>query len=213
MSVEVPLGGLAVPVSGGGTGYTSYMNGYILVGNNSGGLSKALMTSTGGIDITYGDGTISLASGLKYWVFREHQPSGTGAGDPIFNVGLFSERLLNTTFIDGGVNVQLNTALNVLVFLSGTYIIEWSCPATDAGFHQSALYSVSDNGTLAWGTTEFAGEDCQTRSVGSYVLTVEGSKTLKVQHRLENGNSNGLGKPANFGAAEVYTEVRVWKIM
>jgi hypothetical protein len=46
----------------GGTGQTSYTNGQLLIGNTSGGLTKATLTAGSNITITNGDGAITIAS-------------------------------------------------------------------------------------------------------------------------------------------------------
>ena len=55
---------LTVPVlaSLGGTGYTSYTNGQILIGKTDGSLAKTTITAGSGISITNGDGVITIAT-------------------------------------------------------------------------------------------------------------------------------------------------------
>jgi hypothetical protein len=59
-----------VTAANGGTGQTTYTNGQLLVGNASGGLTKATLTAGSNITITNGDGSITIAS------------SGGGGGGP-----------------------------------------------------------------------------------------------------------------------------------
>jgi trimeric autotransporter adhesin len=49
-------------VARGGTGQTSYTNGQLLIGNASGGLTKATISAGNGITVTDGDGSISIAA-------------------------------------------------------------------------------------------------------------------------------------------------------
>lgn len=49
-----------VAVTNGGTGQTTYTNGQLLIGNASGGLTKATLTAGTGVTITNGDGTITI---------------------------------------------------------------------------------------------------------------------------------------------------------
>jgi hypothetical protein len=51
-----------VPASKGGTGQTTYSNGQLLIGNASGGLTKATLTAGTGIAIATGDGSIEIIS-------------------------------------------------------------------------------------------------------------------------------------------------------
>jgi hypothetical protein len=46
----------------GGTGQTSYTNGQLLIGNASGGLTKATLTAGSNVTITNGDGAITIAA-------------------------------------------------------------------------------------------------------------------------------------------------------
>lgn len=63
----------------GGTGQTTYTNGQLLIGNASGGLSKATLVGTGTTTITNGDGTITINSTTG---------SGTGIGSLTLSGGL-----------------------------------------------------------------------------------------------------------------------------
>lgn len=49
-------------VTSGGTGQTGYTNGQLLIGNASGGLSKATLTQGSNVTITNGDGTVTIAA-------------------------------------------------------------------------------------------------------------------------------------------------------
>ncbi len=52
-----------LPTANGGTGQTSYTNGQLLIGNNTGNtLTKATLTAGTGISITNGNGSITIAS-------------------------------------------------------------------------------------------------------------------------------------------------------
>lgn len=54
-----------LPVARGGTGYTTYTDGQLLVGNSSNNsLSKATLTAGTGVTITNGNGTIEVSSSL-----------------------------------------------------------------------------------------------------------------------------------------------------
>lgn len=57
----ITLGGTLVEANGG-TGETTYSNGQLLIGNASGGLTKATLTAGANVTITNGDGTITVAA-------------------------------------------------------------------------------------------------------------------------------------------------------
>jgi hypothetical protein len=77
----------------GGTGYSSYSNGQLLIGNASGGLTKATLTAGSGITITNGNGSITLsAAGAGLGTVSSVDVSGgstglTFSGGPITTVG------------------------------------------------------------------------------------------------------------------------------
>jgi hypothetical protein len=54
-------GGL-LPEANGGTGESTYTNGQLLIGNASGGLTKATITAGSNITVTNGDGAITIAA-------------------------------------------------------------------------------------------------------------------------------------------------------
>ena len=54
-------GGL-LPQANGGTGESTYSNGQLLIGNNSGGLTKATLTAGANITVTNGNGAITIAA-------------------------------------------------------------------------------------------------------------------------------------------------------
>ncbi len=51
-----------VTAANGGTGQTTYSNGQLLIGNASGGLTKANLTAGSNVTITNGDGAITIAA-------------------------------------------------------------------------------------------------------------------------------------------------------
>ena len=51
-----------LPTANGGTGQTTYANGEVLIGNNSGGLTKTTLTAGSNVTITNGDGQITIAA-------------------------------------------------------------------------------------------------------------------------------------------------------
>ena len=51
-----------LPVANGGTGQSTYTNGQLLIGNASGGLSKATLTAGANVTISNGNGTITIAA-------------------------------------------------------------------------------------------------------------------------------------------------------
>lgn len=212
MSVTVDLDGGVLPVVNGGTGQSSYTNGQLLIGNSSGSLSKNTLTAGAGISITNGNGLITIATDTKYWLIRHLITSGSEEGPGIDPGAFFVIRGINTMSVDSGSEVTLDNVNMLITFTPGKYVILWSVPGFQCGSHRSSLYSETDNGTLAWGSTEYAGTNCMSRSVGSFLLTAVTNTTVSVRHRIETNITNGYGKASNFGIPEVYTVVEIWKI-
>lgn len=51
-----------LPVADGGTGESTYTNGQLLIGNNSGGLTKSTLTAGSNVTISNGDGQITISA-------------------------------------------------------------------------------------------------------------------------------------------------------
>ena len=57
--------GTTIATAYGGTGQTTYANGELLIGTTAGSLAKATLTPGGGIDITNGDGSVTVDVDIK----------------------------------------------------------------------------------------------------------------------------------------------------
>ena len=120
--------GTTIGTGYGGTGQTSYSNGQLLIGNTSGGLTKATLTAGTGISITNGDGAITI-----------NAQETLSAGDGIdFNAGVVSVDLK----ANGGLVIQ-STELAVDLgasSITGTLAIaDGGTGATDASGARTAL--------------------------------------------------------------------------
>ena len=64
LTVANIVGYLGSPITeaNGGTGESTYSNGQLLIGNASGGLTKATLTAGSNVTITNGDGAITIAA-------------------------------------------------------------------------------------------------------------------------------------------------------
>jgi hypothetical protein len=63
LALSPPARNGVAPASEGGTGQTSYSDGQLLIGNgSSGGLNKATLTAGSGINVTNGNGSITIAA-------------------------------------------------------------------------------------------------------------------------------------------------------
>ena len=64
-----------VPTNKGGTGETSYDNGKLLIGNNSGGLTSSTLSPGDGITITNGNGSITISADASEFIGLTDTPS------------------------------------------------------------------------------------------------------------------------------------------
>ena len=95
-TLALSYSGTALPAANGGTGATSYTAGQLLIGNSSGGLTKAFLTEGSGVSITKGNGSITI--------------SATGTS----GVGTFS---------GGGTGLTPSTATTGNIILAGTLVV------------------------------------------------------------------------------------------
>jgi len=117
---NVSAGTLAV--TRGGTGQNSYSNGQLLIGNSSGGLSKATMTAGNNITITNGNGAIEISA------------AGGGGGGTVQSVG-----------VSGTPNgLTLTTSTNSAITTTGTILLGGSVNVSTIG---AGVLAVSHGGT------------------------------------------------------------------
>lgn len=236
-SITIALNGV-VPVANGGTGQTTYTNGQILIGSNTGNtLVKSTLTAGAGISITNGPGSISIAvsgggfqPGIGTWTFYEQMAAGVAAGSCA--AGAYQTRKLNYVQFYSGSEVTLDTTTNVMTFAPGTYYITASAPAL-MNRHRARLERVG-GGVFMYCTSEWAYYDVvdssatfgrgytapQTSSVCSGYLTIPSTETIYLRHfTAYNGittppisfGSVCLGRPTNSGP-EIYSMVTVMKL-
>jgi hypothetical protein len=163
-----------------------------------------------------GDGTWATPAGSSSLTFpdviiEEQQTSGTAGGAS--TTGSFATRVLNT--LVRNVSAIASLSSNQFTLGAGTYYISWSTPAFAVDAFKSRLQNITDATTAANGTSEYsenATPKAQTRSVGSIVVTIAGSKAFAIQQQNTVVKAtNGLGVASSF-ATEVYTHVEITKL-
>lgn len=192
-------------VGRGGTGQTTYSNGQILIGNASGGLTKATLTQGSGILITNGDGAITIAtSGSVTSIDVSGGTTGlTTSGGPITSSGTIT--LAGTLNVaNGGTGATTLTGIvkgsGTSAFTAATAGTDYVAPGTATNFTAlqtftgtssnmaakliNALESVTVSATAATGTINF---DVTTQSVLYYTTNASGNWTLNF--RASSGTS------------------------
>lgn len=144
-------------------------------------------------------------------IVQEQQASGTAAGG--FTSGSFITRALNVALRN--VISGASLATSIITLPSGTYAAEWSAPAAGVNLHQTRLFNVTDSAVIETGTSEQSSNTpiAQTRSVGTAVFTLTSSKNIRLDHQCSTTTAtSGLGRAVTFGAHEVYSWVKIWKV-
>lgn len=122
-----------------------------------------------------------------------------------------SRRDLNTLVLNNGTLATLSG--NKFTLPAGKYYIEWEAPSYASERHQSWLVNETDSVTAARGTTEFLNASVQGVSRGATVVTITASKEFGIFQKVTNAQAtNGWGVAANMGT-EIYTRVKIWRIL
>lgn len=151
---------------------------------------------------------------------KDIKSSGTNGGT--FTSGSYQTRTLNT--IEGDQSF-VTLSSNQFTLQPGTYKIAFSAPAYSGTAsstvinHKAKLRNITDSSDVIIGTAEAAyrladATTVQTRSVGEGMFSITAAKTFEIQHRcLATSNTSGLGIAAAFGDSEVYTVVKLEKVL
>lgn len=165
----------------------------------------------GATGATGASGAAGSSSSMPDVIVEGQQALSTNDGG--FSNGADRTRTLNTLVRNAGSIASLSS--NQITLPAGTYYIEWSAPAYKVDDHKSWLRNVTDGTVVADGTVEIASSTDvgMSRSFGSTVVTIAGSKAFSVIHRCATSNAtNGFGPATSFGAVGVYTRVCIWKV-
>ncbi len=110
-----------LPIGNGGTGQTTYADGELLIGNSSNTLTKANLTAGSGIDITNGDGSITVSNNIAV-----NQATGTG------NITTISPAYIIAT----GMNITPGP---------GDYLVFFTCSSSNSANNQTNNFSIFSN--------------------------------------------------------------------
>ena len=131
-----------------------------------------------------------------------------------FTSGAYRTRTLNVEVVDPDNIVTLSS--NQFTLGTGTYIIEFSCPAFEVDHHHARLAHISGTGgSSEEGSSEYSdnGDEMSNRSLGIALQTITGSNVYEIQHYGSNTQSgNGFGVVA-IGGNTIGTIVKITKIL
>jgi C1q domain len=143
---------------------------------------------------------------------KDVKSSGTTGGG--FTSGSYQTRVLNTTEGDSSF---VSLSANQFTLQPGTYQIEASVPAYFVNFHKAKLRNITDSTDAIIGSSEYTENSAgagNTRSFISGTISISSAKTFEIQHRCGTTNaSNGFGVASTFGDNEVYTQVKIEKVL
>lgn len=157
---------------------------------------------------------ISTSSGVyktRVAYIKDVKSSGTAGGT--FTSGSYQTRTLNT--LEGDQSF-VSLSSNQFTLQPGTYQIEASAPAFAVSQHKAKLRNITDSTDTIVGTAEYAntvsGHSICSLVAGTFSIT--STKIFEIQHRAAATRAtNGFGEGSSFGDSEVYTVVKIEKVL
>ena len=148
----------------------------------------------------------------KVFHVQEQQSAGTGGGT--FTQDDWQTRGLNTSILNEITGASLAT--NQITLPAGTYIIEGYGIGFRCDEHKTRLRNITDSTTDAVGSNCFSNDTADyTTNASSFriKLTIAGTKVFELQHRCTDTHATeGLGRAANVGEVEIYSELFIEKL-
>jgi len=153
---------------------------------------------------------------LLFAYIVDEKPSGTGGG--AFVAGDWRTRTLNTVKCNIDNFVTLNN--NQITLNVGTYIIKAATPACHVDMHKSRLQNITDNITIAYGTSENCSFTTSTDGIQTYSfvttkITIGETKTFELQHYCGQNQTaiTAMGVMSNISnVPEIYSTMEIWKL-
>jgi hypothetical protein len=131
-----------------------------------------------------------------------------------FTSGAWRTRVLNT--LEGDTSF-VSLASNQFTLQPGTYHIEASAPGLLVDRHKAILYNVTDTANEILGLSAFSDNTsayAQTSSLVSGTFSITSAKVFEIRHMCETTQaSNGFGTASNFSVSEIYTQVKLEKVL
>lgn len=143
---------------------------------------------------------------------QDQKSAGTAGGT--FTSGSWQTRTLNTEVTDE-IGSTCCTS-NRFTLPSGTYEIDAYAPIGMGGTSsiytsQARLYNITDSTVAVLGSSMGSSDNPGNRVRGRF--TISGTKTFELQHQISSTlNTTGLGRAADLGSTEIYSDVMVRKV-
>ncbi|NIO44972.1 MAG: hypothetical protein GTN36_05475 [Candidatus Aenigmarchaeota archaeon] len=143
---------------------------------------------------------------------KDVRSSGTDGGT--YTLGSYATRTLQTTEADFNKFGSLSS--NQITLTAGTYDIEAEAVAHDTGTTKIKIYNTTDSSDAIIGDVarnDGSGDDFAKCSLKGR-LTITSAKTYELRLRGTNTKTtSGMGKSAGFGDDEVYSIIKITKVI
>jgi hypothetical protein len=166
--------------------------------------SKGIITSASNVGI-------AGASAPPYVKISDTTSAGVDPGT--FTSGSWQTTPLTTKDFDTGSNCTL--ASNHFTLTSGTYYVNWFFIGYHVNAFQSRIRNTTDSTTVAAGSIQYSNgaEIDGAESIGSTVITTDGTKTYELQGQCEVTQTvDGYGFSRNFGENNIFSAVVMLKV-
>ena len=140
---------------------------------------------------------------------RDEKAAGTASGTA--TSGSFQTRVLNTVMTNEISGASLSS--NQITLPSGTYFVYANAQLWSSARGKIKLRNVTDSSDTIIGGCGYSGSGAAAISFLSGRFTIASQKTFELQHRNETTKTtDGYGVEANYGVAEVFADVQIWKV-
>lgn len=147
---------------------------------------------------------------IKVAFVKDIKPNGVHGGTCV--TGFWNIRDLNT--LQGNTSF-ISLSGNRFTLQPGNYIIEGNAPAFVTSQHKVKIRDVTNNQDLIIGSSGFSHNSFPSLTYSNFMgqVNITATTSFEVQHVCSNAtNGVSLGVAGNFGASEVYTQVKITKI-
>ena len=140
---------------------------------------------------------------------QDQKTSGITGGDSILG---FQTRTLNTVLTNSIAGASL--AASIVTLPAGDYYVEIFAPCFRGVGHKVILKNNTDVVDVLTGKNEYADATnlVQTQANASGLFTIAASKDFLINHYIGAASAGGLGQGVNDASAEIFAEMKIWKV-